>query len=143
MRISTRGRYSLEALLYLALLPQEEYASTSAISKETGISDGYLEQLFISLKKKDLIIGVRGAQGGYKLTRTPDLVSIGEILRSAEGSLEPVACLSDKTCPSQALCRSRHTWQELYEEIADCVDSISLADLVTAYKKMGEENYVI
>jgi Rrf2 family protein len=143
MRISTRGRYSIEALLYLALLPQDEYASTSAISRETGISDGYLEQLFISLKKNNIITGIRGAQGGYKLSRTANLISIGEILRIAEGSLEPVACLSEKDCPSGALCRSRHTWQELYEEIADCVDSISLADLVTAYKKMDVEGYVI
>lgn len=133
MRISTRGQYSLEALLYLALLPEGDFASTRSISENTGISDGYLEQLFIPLKKAGIVRGIRGAHGGYLPGRDPAEITAGEILRAVEGSLEPVACISAGTCPSEATCITRHTWSALYGEIADCVDSITLKDLVDAY----------
>ena len=143
MRISTRGRYSLEALLFLALLPEGEFASTRSISENTGISDGYLEQLFIPLKKAGIIRGIRGAQGGYLPGRPPAEITVGEILRAVEGSLEPVACLTAGTCPAEASCITRHTWSELYREIADCVDSITLADLVDSYSMSEKEGYAI
>jgi Rrf2 family protein len=143
MRISTRGRYSLEALLYLALLPEGEFASTRSISENTGISDGYLEQLFIPLKKAGIIRGIRGAQGGYLPGRALTEITVGDILRAVEGSLEPVACLSAGTCPAEASCISRHTWGQLYHEISECVDSISLADLVASYNQLDEQEYAI
>ncbi|HOT62076.1 MAG TPA: Rrf2 family transcriptional regulator [Treponemataceae bacterium] len=137
MRISTRGRYSLEALLYLCLLPQGESASTRAIAAGTGISDGYLEQLFIPLKRDGIVRGIRGPQGGYLPGRTPERITVGEVLRSVEGSLEPVACLSDETCPAEATCPTRSLWSRIAETIAECVDSISLDDLATAYRLQG------
>lgn len=145
MRISTRGQYSLEALLYLALLPEGEFASTRTISENTGISDGYLEQLFIPLKSAGIIRGIRGARGGYLLGRKPAEITSGDILRAVEGPLEPVACLSSDTCPAEALCITRHTWSRLYGEITDCVDSITLADLVGAYdaQTRSEGGYVL
>ena len=133
MRISTRGRYSLEALLYLALLPEGSFASTRTIAGQTGISDGYLEQLFIPLKKAGIVRGIRGAQGGYLPGRLPAEITVGDILRAVEGSLEPVACLSSETCPSSGSCITRHTWAQLYREISACVDSITLADLVESF----------
>lgn len=143
MRISTRGRYSLEALLYLALLPEGNFASTRSISENTGISDGYLEQLFIPLKKVGIVRGIRGAQGGYLPGKAISEIRVGDILRAVEGSLEPVACLNSETCPSEATCRTRHTWGQLYKEISDCVDSITLADLVASYYHLDEEDYAI
>jgi len=143
MRISTRGRYSLEALLYLAMLPEGTFASTRSISENTGISDGYLEQLFIPLRKAGIVRGIRGAQGGYLPGRAIQEITAGDILRAVEGSLEPVACLSGGLCPSESKCVTRHTWDQLYKEINDCVDSISLADLVETYAKIDEESYII
>lgn len=143
MRISTRGRYSLEALLYLALLPEGEFASTRSIAEHTGISDGYLEQLFIPLKKAGLIRGIRGAQGGYLTGRLSAEIRVGDILRAVEGSLEPVGCLSAGTCPSEESCITRHTWGALYREITDCVDSITLADLVAAYNSQDTQEYAV
>jgi len=143
MRISTRGRYSLEALVYLALLPEGAFASTRAISENTGISDGYLEQLFIPLRKAGIVRGIRGAQGGYLPGREAKAITVGDVLRAVEGSLEPVACLSSNTCPAEAKCITRHTWDQLYHEITDCVDSIAIADLVEAYGKLDEESYSI
>ncbi|MFP3091220.1 Rrf2 family transcriptional regulator [Treponema sp. TIM-1] len=144
MRISTKGRYSLEALLYMALLPDGEYCSTRTIAEHTGISDGYLEQLFIPLRKAGIIRGIRGPQGGYLLGKEPDTITVGDILRAVEGPLEPVACVvNSMICPAEAYCISRHTWSELYHEISDCVDSITLTDLVEAYYAMDRLEYAI
>ena len=143
MRISTKGRYSLEALLYMALLPRGKYVSTRSIAEDTGISDGYLEQLFIPLRKAGIIQGIRGPQGGYLPGRALDDISVGDVLRVVEGSLEPVDCVNSRICPAEKKCISRHTWSELYREISDSVDSISLKDLVEAYENMDQMEYVI
>ena len=143
MRISTNGRYSLEALLYMALLPKGEYSSTRAIAEYTGISDGYLEQLFIPLRKARIVKGILGPQGGYLPNRPPDKITVGDVLRSVEGQLELVDCVGSKICPAQKECISRHTWSELYQEITDCVDSITLQDLVEAYHALDKMEYTI
>jgi Rrf2 family protein len=143
MRISTKGRYSLEALLYMVMLPQGAYSSTRAIAEDTGISDGYLEQLFIPLRKAGIIQGIRGPQGGYLPGRAPDQIRVGDILRAVEGPLEPVACVASEVCPAEQDCISHHTWAELYHEITGCVDSITLADLVEAYQAMDTMEYAI
>jgi Rrf2 family protein len=143
MRISTKGRYSLEALLYMALFPGGDYCSIRTIAEETGISDGYLEQLFIPLRKAGIIQGLRGPLGGYVLGDDPHRITVGNILRAVEGPLEPVNCVNSFKCPAVDSCISRHTWSELYEEIRDCVDSISLSDLVEAYYAMDKLEYAI
>jgi Rrf2 family protein len=143
MRISTKGRYSLEALLYMALLPDGDYTSTRSIAENTGISDGYLEQLFIPLRKAGIVQGIRGPQGGYLPGRKTDKITVGDILRAVEGSLEPVDCVTATDCPVRNNCISRHTWSELYEEITSCVDSITLKDLVAAFESMDQMEYAI
>jgi Rrf2 family protein len=143
MRISTKGRYSLEALLYLALLPRGEYTSTRVIAENTGISEGYLEQLFIPLRKAGIVLGFRGPQGGYVPGKDLDRITVGDILRTVEGSLEPVECISVNACPLRGSCGSRQTWVELYHEISGCVDSLTLEDLVHIYKTMDQMEYMI
>jgi Rrf2 family protein len=143
MRISTKGRYSLEALLYMALLGKGEYASTKSIADDTGLSDGYLEQLFIPLRQAGIIKGVRGPRGGYIPGRPLSKISVGDILRAVEGTLEPVDCVSSRVCPMSKKCVSRHTWSDLYREISACVDSINLQDLVEAHEKMDQLEYVL
>jgi Rrf2 family protein len=143
MRISTKGRYSLEALLYMALLPEGEYSSTRTIAENTGLSDGYLEQLFIPLRKMGIVQGIRGPQGGYFPGRPPEKITVGEILRAVEGALEPVDCVKSKRCPMADKCMSQHTWAELYQEINDCVDSITLSDLVEAFEALDKVEYAI
>jgi Rrf2 family protein len=143
MRISTKGRYSLEALLYMALLPEGEFVSTRAIAENTGISDGYLEQLFIPLRKAGIVRGIRGPQGGYLPGREKSGITVGSILRTVEGSLEPVDCVNSTDCPMRDDCASRHTWSELYQEIAGCIDAITLENLVEAYHAMDRMEYTI
>jgi Rrf2 family protein len=143
MRISTKGRYSLEALLFMALLPDGEYTSTRVIAGDTGISDGYLEQLFIPLRKAGIIQGVRGPQGGYMPGKNREEITVGDILRAVEGALEPVSCVASEPCPLADTCLSQHTWAELYREINDCADSITLTDLVEAYHALDRIEYAI
>ncbi len=97
MRISTRGRYSLEALLYMTIMNTAgETLSTRTISEATGISSGYLEQLFIPLKQAGILDGSRGPKGGYRLALPATVISVGTILRCMENSLH----ISRFTCRS-------------------------------------------
>lgn len=136
MRISTRGQYSLEALLFLAQLPEGEFASIKTISEKTGISSGYLEQLFIPLKKKEIIKGIRGALGGYYIVSPLNEISVADVLYAVEGTLEPVQCLKSKRCPAEAECISRQTWGVLYKEINSITQNLTFEDLVTALESM-------
>jgi len=143
MRISTKGRYSLEALLYMALHQRDEHASTRVIADHTGLPEGYLEQLFIPLRRAGIIKGIRGPQGGYQTSKSPEQITVGDILRAAEGRLEPVDCVRSRVCPIQDTCRSRQTWENLSRAINDCVDSISLKDLVMNYWSLDQAEYMI
>jgi Rrf2 family protein len=127
----------------MALMEPGEYCSTRSISEKTGISDGYLEQLFIPLRKAGIVHGIRGPQGGYHPGRPPEKITVGDVLRAVEGPLEPVACVRAKVCPEEKHCISRHTWSELYEEIVGCVNSITLSDLAEAYHSMDKLEYAI
>ncbi|GMO28261.1 MAG: Rrf2 family transcriptional regulator [Termitinemataceae bacterium] len=140
MRISTKGRYSLEAVLLLALTPKDQYLSIREISEKTGVSEGYLEQLFILLRKSDIIQGIRGSQGGYFMEKPPNDITIGDILRTVEGSLKPAPCVDKKFCPNENTCTSHSTWNALYTAINEYIDSITVFDLVSDYSKnLGTE----
>jgi Rrf2 family protein len=130
-------------MLYLALLPEDHFASTREISGNTGVSDGYLEQLFIPLRKAGIIRGIRGAQGGYLPGKPAAEIRVGDILRAVEGSLEPVVCLESKVCAEEEKCITRHTWAQLYREIGDCVDSITLGDLAENCKQENVPEYSV
>ena len=97
MRISTKGRYALRLMLDLAMNGGEGYISLKAVAKRQEISDKYLEQIIHRLSREGLVESARGAQGGYRLARPAALYSVGEILRTVEGSLAPVSCLDCAT----------------------------------------------
>lgn len=102
MNISTKGRYGLMAMLDLAVHGQGEPVPLAQIAKRQHISDGYLEQLMIPLKAKRLVKSVRGAQGGYLLSRPPEEISVLDVISALEGDLAPVACVSSQekdSCP--------------------------------------------
>ena len=153
MRISTKGRYSLEALLYMAVSPGDGYLSTRTIAEATGISEGYLEQLFILLRRAGIVRGVRGPQGGCVPGREPKKITVGDILRAVEGDMRPADCVpadyesedSDRStaCPMSAGCGSRKIWADLNREINRCLDSISLADLAKSFADIEKAGYVL
>ena len=141
MRISTKGRYSLEALLYMAILDGKAL-SIRAIAEAADISVAYLEQLFIPLRKAGIVRGIRGSGGGYIPGRAPDQITVGEVLRIMEGSFEITECAKINECLQSADCMCREIWTELYVEINDCMDSITLSDLVKAYGVMEKMEYI-
>ena len=134
MLVSTRGRYALRVMLELAQHGRDCYTALSSIASEQGISGKYLESIISTLSKGGLVEGVRGKGGGYRLTRPPEDYSVGEILRLAEGSLAPVACLDcgSDPCARAGSCPTRPRWERLDELICGYLDQVTLADLLSA-----------
>ena len=130
--ISTRGRYALRMMLDLSEHCAEGYVSLKDIAARQEISAKYLEAIVKSLVKERYLTGLRGKSGGYRLTRTPEEYTVGNILRLTEGSLAPVACLEQNAveCRRMAECRTLPMWRKLNTMINDYFDGITLADLV-------------
>jgi Rrf2 family protein len=131
MKISTKGQYSLKAMVELAAGSEEELLSISQLAQRTGVTEHYLEQLLPKLRAAGLIESTRGAQGGYRLTRPADRISVGEVLRAGEGDLIPVDCVltNDKACDREQACVVKYVWKKVMDSINDTVDGISLAEL--------------
>lgn len=135
MKISTKGRYALRLMLDLAMCADNGYVSIKSVATRQGISEKYLEQIIKMLSAAGLVESTRGKQGGYKLTRTPEAYTVGEILRVTEGSLAPVSCLEEEhLCENRDDCVTYEIWQNVLEAINDVVDSITLAYLVERQK---------
>jgi len=138
LKLSTKGRYGLRAIVDLALHSEEETVALSSIAEREGISISYLEQLIAKLKKAGLVTSVRGAQGGYKLAKPASEVSIGDILRALEGSLNPVDCAEvvggESNCEGANLCVTKYVWKRISDSINDAVDHIMLSELVEESK---------
>ncbi|MEZ3496083.1 MAG: Rrf2 family transcriptional regulator [Lachnospiraceae bacterium] len=141
MRVSTRGRYALRMMLDLAMHENGEYIALKDISARQGVSVKYLEQIVSVLSKADMLKSVRGPQGGYKLAKSPDSYTVGDILRVTEGSLAPVACLDapQNGCPRAAACTTLGFWQELYDAVCGVVDYTTLADLADRTQNGGAD----
>ena len=139
MRISTKGRYGIRALIDLA--SHGGCVSLKSVAERQGLSENYLERLIASLKKAGFVKSVRGAQGGYVLDRRPEDISVAEILRSLEGPLYPADCLSDdenESCGTAVCeqCVMLPVWRKIYYRINDVIESISLSDLLDDYKAL-------
>ena len=138
MKLSTKGRYGLKAMLDIALNMKDGVVAIKNISKRQGISEPYLEQLFSSLKKAELVKSTRGSMGGYVLASPPEQITVGQILRALEGSLAPVDCVLETDahqCDRVDCCVVKGVWTKIRDSVNQVVDSISLQDLVEDYKK--------
>ncbi len=143
MKLSTKGRYGLRALIDLALYSQTEAIPISSVAARQGISESYLEQLFGKLRKAGLITSARGAQGGYRLARPSSQISVGDILRALEGNLDAVECpgLKDESqCEGADVCVTKYVWQRINESITEAVDDIRLDQLVEESRKAREKS---
>lgn len=140
MKLSTKGRYGLRAAIDLALYGEEEAVSIQSISARQQISDSYLEQLVGKLKKAGLVTSVRGAQGGYRLAKPAEEISVGDVLRAMEGSIEAVSCGTEKStnCVGQNLCAARYVWERVNKSIQETVDSIMISQLAEESRRMQE-----
>lgn len=133
MKLSTKGRYGLRALIDLALYSENETVSIASISARQNISESYLEQLIAKLRKAGLVTSVRGAGGGYRLAKPAAEISVGDILRALEGSLDPVECpglKEESGCDGSEFCVTKYVWQRINDSINQTVDEIKLDQLI-------------
>ena len=139
MKISTKGKYGLEALLDLAIHSAEGHVSLKNIAERCNISEAYILQIFLVLRRAGIVESVRGAQGGYFLAKDSADISVGEILSALEGPLAPVVCIVEgksDTCDRYDLCAARTFWATIMTELTDLANSISLVDLLKSYRSM-------
>ncbi len=142
MKLSTKGRYGLRALIDLAVYSDNETVSIASIAARQNISESYLEQLIAKLRKAGLVTSIRGAGGGYKLAKPAEDISVGDILRALEGSLDPVECpglKEESTCDSSDFCVTKYVWQRINDSINQTVDGISLSQLVEESRNVGNK----
>lgn len=133
MKISTRGRYGLKAMVDIAANCKEGCVSLKSIAERTNLSESYLEQLIAQLKKAGLVKSTRGANGGYILAKNAEDISVGDILRVVEGPLELVECLSGKeTCGlgDCSCCVTKDVWAKLSDSVSETADNINLSELI-------------
>lgn len=140
--ISTRGRYALRVMIDLAEHGGGDFVPMKEVAARQEISLKYIERIMPLLTKENLVEGLHGKGGGYRLCRPPEDYSVGEILRITEGELAPVACLERgaKPCPRAAECRTLPMWKKYYAMTNEFFDGISIADLM---KNGASYEYVI
>ena len=145
MKIWTKGRYALRMMLDLAEHQNDGYVALKDIAQRQNVSKKYLEQIVPILNKSDILRTNRGFQGGYRLAKSPDKYTVGEILRVTEGSLSPVACLDREPieCERSAECPTLPVWQGLYKVINEYLDSVTLQDILNQQKERASNNYII
>lgn len=141
MKVSTKGRYALRMMIEFGL-NLDQCTKINQVAARQGISDKYLEQIVTILHRAGYVRSIRGAQGGYMLTRKPEEYTVGMILRQTEGSLSPVSCLDDDVnqCERAGLCATLTVWQQLKDAIDQVVDSVTLADLIEEQKRKPDTN---
>ena len=145
MKVSTKGRYAIRVMLDLAVNNTGEYIPLKDVSERQGITLKYLEQIIILLKRSGYLRSSRGNGGGYKLAKAPKDYTIGDILRTKEGRLSPVACLEDEEniCPRSGMCPTISFWEGLDKVINDYVDSFTLQDLLDQQLELIGNDYSI
>lgn len=145
MKLSTKGRYGLRAMVDLVAHSEKEPVSIANIAARQHISERYLEQLIARLKKAGLVCSVRGAGGGYIPSRKADEISVGDVLRALEGSLDPVDCpglTEDNGCGGADVCVTKYVWKRINDSINRTADEIKISDLVRESREVAQKNRV-
>ena len=130
MRLTTKGQYAVRAVVVLATHTGDKPVALKEISVEEGISLPYLEQLFVKLRRGEIVSSVRGPGGGYVLAKDPKDISVGEVIAVVEEPLNPVACLDEGTgCERSKTCITQKVWKGLGDRIKEFLGSITIEDL--------------
>ncbi|MCG7601152.1 Fe-S cluster assembly transcriptional regulator IscR [Halomonas sp. McH1-25] len=134
MRLTTKGRYAVTAMLDLALHADQTPICLADISRRQEISLSYLEQLFAKLRRAKLVSSVRGPGGGYLLAVSPDTVSVARVIDAVNESVDATRCQGLSDCQQGSTCLTHHLWCELTREIHDFLDGVTLADLIERHE---------
>ena len=140
MKLSTKGRYGVKAMVELAIHYGDSPLSIKTISQRQGISEYYLEQLFSPLRKAKLINSIRGAQGGYILGREPKDIKVSDIMYVLEGPIEIADCIEGVAGDNIDCCATRLLWTKIKSSIDEVMEGITLQDIVDDYNKIKEKN---
>lgn len=130
MRLTTKGRYAVTALLDLAINGDDGPVNLADISARQGISLSYLEQLFAKLRRAGLVCSIRGPGGGYRLAQEAQAIRIAHIIDAVNESVDAMKCKGKGDCQQGETCLTHHLWQDLSAQIHDFLTGISLADLI-------------
>lgn len=131
MRLTTKGRYAVTAMLDLSIHSSQGPVNLTEISQRQAISLSYLEQLFAKLRHRKLVSSVRGPGGGYRLARPEKEIHVAEIIDAVSESLDTTRCQGKGDCQQGETCLTHHLWQDLSDQIHNFLSNISLADLVS------------
>jgi Rrf2 family protein len=132
MRISAKEQHGLRAIAKLAGQYGNGPVPLNEVAQSQGISLDYLEQIVPLLRDAGLLNSTRGVKGGYELSRPPDEITVGEVLRALDGDIMPLRCLSEEdalSCDQSATCAARTVWQTVHSRVLETLDSMTLADL--------------
>lgn len=140
MKISTKGRYGLRIMTDIASNGADECVPLKDIAEREHLSEKYLEQIINLLVKANLVKSVRGAKGGYRLTKPADEITVEDILKAAEGSLAPTPCAADsECCEGYCDCVTSFIWTEIYDAVIGVVSKITLSDLAERNSKLNKK----
>lgn len=140
MRISTKGRYAVRAVLELGLHYDEKSVLLKDIARRQDISEAYLELLMSSLRKSGLVTSIRGAHGGYRLAKHPSEINLAQVVEAVEGSLSPVSCLDESTeCPRFPQCAARDIWMEVGNAIRGVLEGVTVEDFCNRQREKERE----
>ena len=144
MRLSTKGRYGVRAMLDLTLNFSKEPVLLRDIATRLEVSEKYLEHSMSSLRNAGLVRSIRGARGGYILAKPPSEIKLSEIMEVLEGSMAPVECVDDtEVCHRANICVTRDIWVKMKEAIDNILESTTLEDLAERYKEKESSNAII
>ena len=130
MRLTTKGRYAVTAMLDLAIHHDQGPVTLADIARRQGISLSYLEQLFARLRKRGLVRSSRGPGGGYRLGRAAEDIAVGEVIGAVDESVDATRCRGLENCQGDARCLTHDLWQDLSKQIHDFLGGIDLGQLV-------------
>ncbi len=130
MRLTTKGRYAVTAMIDLAMNQSVGPVSLKSISDNQGISLSYLEQLFAKMKRRELVVGARGPGGGYVLARDVDSISIADIILAVDEPLDITECEGEENCHDGKRCLAHDLWSELTDQLHDFLSGIHLGELM-------------
>lgn len=143
MKISTRGRYGLRAMVDLSVHENSGATPLREISERQDISEQYLEQLFAALRKAGIVKSVRGAHGGYLLNHKPENITVKDIIVALEGPIAPVDCVIGEECNRIDKCVTQDIWSKVKQNLDELLDSMTLLELKKKYEKnQNDKQYI-